>query len=186
DFRGGRLPAACAVDLAGVGAIAARLELRAMRQLCWPLLAVVVVRFVLNPEVLRYPIGATPIVNWILWGYGLAIAALVVGRHFLLASDDKPLIRAVEAAIALLAFVLVTLEVRSLFQRESMAVFDAGFMERSVYVVAWGAFALAALLISRRRGEAMALSWQLSGGLALGAAVIVQVLVANPVSVAAD
>jgi hypothetical protein len=38
--------------------------------LCWPLLAVVVVRFVLNPEVLRYPLGVTPIFNWILWSYG--------------------------------------------------------------------------------------------------------------------
>src|SRR5262249_18141663 len=92
----------------------------------------------------------------------------------------------VEAAIALLAFVLVTLEVRSLFQRESMAVLDAGFMERSAYVLAWGAFALAALWISKRRGEAMALSWQLSGGRGARAAGVVQVVVANPVSVQAD
>ena len=34
-----------------------RLDLIAMRRLCWPLLAVVVVRFVLNPEVLKYPLG---------------------------------------------------------------------------------------------------------------------------------
>jgi uncharacterized membrane protein len=186
ELRREWITVAYAVELAAVAAIAARLDLRAMRQLCWPLLAAVLVRFVLNPEVLHYPVGTTPIINWILWGYGLAIAALVVGRPFLLASNDKPLIRAVEAAIGLLAFVLVTLEVRSLFQRESMAVFDAGVMERSVYVVAWGAFALAALWLSRRRGDALALSWQLSGGLALGAAVIVQVLVANPISVQAD
>ena len=55
------------------------LGLHAMRRLCWPLLAVVVVRFVLNPEVLKYPLGVTPIFNWILWGYGLSIAAFVVG-----------------------------------------------------------------------------------------------------------
>jgi uncharacterized membrane protein len=157
-----------------------------MRRLCWPLLAVVLVRFVLNPELLRYPLGVTPIVNWILWGYGLSIAALVIGRRFLLATNDKALILAVEAAIALLAFVLATLEVRSLFQRESMAVFDAGFMEQSVYVLVWGAYALAALWLTRRRGDAMALSWQLSGGLALAAALIVQVMIANPLSVNAD
>ena len=186
ELRREWITVAYAVELAAVAAIAARLELRAMRLLCWPLLAVVVVRFVVNPEVLRYPLGTTPIVNWMLWGYGLAIAAFVVGRHFLLASGDRPLIRAVEAAIALLAFVLVTLEVRSLFQRQSMAVLDAGFMERSVYVVAWGAYALTALWIARRRGDALALSWQLSGGLALAAAVIVQALVANPAAIPAD
>jgi uncharacterized membrane protein len=186
ELRREWITVAYAVELAAVAAIAARLDLHAMRRLCWPLLAVVVVRFVLNPEVLRYPLGLTPIFNWILWGYGLSIAAFVVGRHFLLATNDRALILAVEAAIALLAFVLATLEVRSLFQRDSMAVFDAGFMERSVYVLVWGAFALAALWTSRRRGGAMALSWQLSGGLALAAAVIVQVMVANPVSVTAD
>jgi uncharacterized membrane protein len=186
ELRREWITVAYAVELAAVAAIAARLELRAMRLLCWPLLAVVVVRFVVNPEVLRYPLGTTPIVNWMLWGYGLSIAAFAVGRHFLLASNDKPLIRAVEAAIALLAFVLVTLEVRSLFQRQSMAVFDAGFMERSVYVVVWGGYALAALWLARRRADELALSWQLSGGLALAAAIIVQTLVANPVAIPAD
>jgi uncharacterized membrane protein len=186
ELRREWITVAYAVEFAAVAAIAARLDLHAMRRLCWPLLAVVAVRFVLNPEVLRYPLGLTPIVNWILWGYGLSIAALVMGRHFLLATNDKALIRAVEAAVALLAFVLATLEVRSLFQRESMAVFDAGFMERSVYVLVWGAYALAALWLARRRGDAMALSWQLSGALALAAAVIVQAMIANPVSVRAD
>ena len=62
-----------------------------MRQLCWPLLAVVVVRFVLNPEVLKYPLGVTPIFNWILWGYGLSIAALVVGLRFLRPTGDERL-----------------------------------------------------------------------------------------------
>ena len=186
ELRREWITVAYAVELAAVAAISARLDLHAMRRLCWPLLAVVVVRFVLNPEVLRYPLGLTPIVNWMLWGYGLSIAAFVVGRHFLLATNDKVLIQAVEAAIALLAFVLATLEVRSLFQRELMVVFDAGFMERSVYVLVWGAYALAALWLARRRGDAMALSWQLSGALALAAAVIVQAMIANPVSVSAD
>jgi uncharacterized membrane protein len=186
ELRREWITVAYAVELAAVAAISARLDLHAMRRLCWPLLAVVVVRFVFNPEVLRYPLGLTPIVNWMLWGYGLSIAAFVVGRHFLLVTNDNVLIQAVEAAIALVAFVLATLEVRSLFQRDSMAVFEAGFMERSVYVLVWGAYALVALWLARRRGDAMALSWQLSGGLAVAAAVIVQAMIANPVSVQAD
>ena len=129
---------AYAIEFAAVAAIAARLDLLAMRQLCWPLLAVVVVRFVLNPEVLKYPLGVTPIFNWILWGYGISIAALVVGLRFLRPTGDERLVRAAEAAVALLAFVLVTLEVRSLFQPGSMAAPDAGFMERSFYVAGVG------------------------------------------------
>ena len=178
---------AYAIELAAVAAIAARLELRAMRLLCWPLLAVVVVRFVVNPEVLKYPLGLTPVFNWILWSYGISIAALVVGLRFLRPTGDQRLARAVEAAVALLVFVLATLEVRSLFQPGTMMVPDAGFTERSFYVAIWGAFALAALWMARRRRDPVALwAWRLSGGLAIATALVVQVLVANPVFEPAD
>ena len=178
---------AYAIELAAVAAIAALLDLRAMRLLCWPLLAVIVVRFVLNPEVLKYPLGITPIFNWILWGYGISIAALVTGLRFLRPTGDERLVRAVEATVALLAFVLATLEVRSLFQPGSMATPDAGFMERSFYVAIWGAFALAALWMARRRQDPVALwAWRLSGGLAVATVLVVQVLIANPVFEPAD
>lgn len=177
---------AYAIELAAVAAIAARLDLRAMRLLCWPLLAVVVVRFVLNPEVLKYPLGVTPLFNWILWGYGISIVALLVGLRFLRPSDDARLVHAVEATVALLAFVLVTLEVRSLFQPGSMETPDAGFQERSFYVAIWGAFALAALWMTRQRPDPVTLwAWRLSGGLALATVLVVQVLIANPVFEAA-
>ena len=178
---------AYAIEFAAVAAIAARLDLLAMRQLCWPLLAVVVVRFVLNPEVLRYPLGVTPIFNWMLWAYGLSIAALLVGLRFLRPTGDERLVRATEAAVALLAFVLVTLEVRSVFQPNSMLVPDAGFMERTFYVLVWGAFALAALWLARTRRDPVALwAWRASGALALATVLLVQVFIANPIAEKAD
>ncbi len=187
EFSREWITVAYAIELAAVAAIAATLNLRAMRLLCWPLLAVIVVRFVLNPEVLKYPLGVTPLFNWILWGYGISIAALVVGLRFLRPTGDERLVRAVEATVALLAFVLATLEVRSLFQPGSMATPEAGFMERSFYVAIWGAFALAALWMARRRPDPVALwAWRLSGGLAVAVVLIVQVLTANPVFEKAD
>ena len=173
---------AYAVELAAVAAIAWKLELVAMRRLCWMLLAVVVVRFVLNPEVLKYPLTVTPFLNWILWGYGISIAALVVGAHYLRKTRSDRLVLAVEASIALLGFVLVTLEVRSLFQPGSMDTPDAAFIERSFYVLIWGAFALAALWAARTFHHVVALwAWRISGMLAAGVAVLVQTLLDNPV-----
>jgi uncharacterized membrane protein len=178
---------AYAVELAAVAAIAAQLGLVALRRLCWPLLAIVVVRFVVNPEILTYPIGLTPIVNWMLWGYGISIAALVVALRFLRPTGDVRLVRAVEAAAALLAFVLLTLEVRSLFQPTNMTTPDASFMERAFYVLVWGAFALAALWKARLDGDVVALwAWRVSGTLAAAVVLFLQVLVANPVVEPAD
>ena len=173
---------AYAVELAAVAAISAQLGLVALRRLCWPLLAIVVVRFVVNPEILSYPIGLTPVLNWMLWGYGISIAALVVALRFLRPTGDIQLVRAVEAAAALLTFVLLTLEVRSVFQPTTMMMPDASFMERAFYVLVWGAFALAALWKTRLDGDLVALwAWRLSGGVAVSVVLIVQVLVANPV-----
>lgn len=187
ELRREWITVAYAVEFAAVAAIAGTLELRAMRQLCWPLLAVVVVRFVLNPEVLEYPLGVTPIFNWILWGYGLSIAALAAGLRFLRPTGDERLLRAAEAAVALLAFALATLEVRSVFQHDAMAAPDAGFMERTFYVLAWGVFALASLWLARARHDVVALwAWRLSGTLAMATALVVQVLIANPIFEEAD
>ena len=182
EFNREWITVAYAVELAAVAAIAWKLELVAMRRLCWALLAVVVVRFVLNPEVLKYPFTVTPILNWILWGYGISITALVVGAHYLRKTGTDRLVLAVEAAAALLAFVLVTLEVRSLFHRGSMDTPDAAFMERSVYVLIWGAFAVAALWSARTFHHIVALwAWRISGALAAGVALLVQTLLDNPV-----
>ncbi len=187
EFNREWITVAYAVEFAAVAAIASRLGLNAMRRLCWPLLAVVVVRFVLNPEVLKYPLGVAPIFNWILWGYGLAIAAFVVGLRFLRPTGDIQLVRATEAAIALLAFVLLTLEVRSVFRADAMMAPDAQFMERAFYVLVWGAFALAALWLARTRRDGVALwAWRISGGLAMALVLVVQVLLANPIFDKAD
>ena len=187
ELRREWITVAYAVEFAAVAAIAAHLGLHAMRRLCWLLLAAVIVRFVLNPEVLKYPLGVTPILNWILWGYGLSIAALVAGLRFLRPTGDKQLVRATEASIALLVFVLLTLQVRSIFRHDAMMAPDARFMERAFYGLVWGAFALAALWLARTRRDVVALwAWRLSGGLAAALVLIVQLLVANPIFERAD
>jgi uncharacterized membrane protein len=187
ELRREWITVAYAVEFAAVAAISAHLGLHAMRRLCWLLLAAVVVRFVLNPEVLKYPLGVTPIFNWILWGYGLSIVAFIVGLRFLRPTGDQQLVRATEAAIALLAFVLLTLEVRSVFRHDAMMAPDARFMERAFYVLVWGAFALAALWLARTRGDVVALwAWRVSGSLAVALVLVVQVLLANPIFDKAD
>jgi uncharacterized membrane protein len=178
------MTAAYAVVFAAVAVIAARLDLVAMRRLCWPLLAVVVVRFVLNPEVLSYPRGTTPVFNWILWSYGLSIAALAIGLRFL---RERWLVLATEAAIALLGFVLITLEVRSVFQPQAMSVPTTVFMERTFYVLAWGAFALGVLWLARTRRDPVTLwAWRVSAALAVATAVVIQTMLANPILERAD
>jgi uncharacterized membrane protein len=184
ELRRETMTVAYAVEFAAVAIIAGRLDLVAMRRLCWPLLAVVVVRFVFNPEVLRYPLGTVPVFNWILWSYGVSIASLAIGLRFL--RIDRWLILATEAAIALLGFALLTLEVRSVFQPQAMSVPASDFMERTWYGLVWGGFALAALSLARH-GDVVALwAWRVSAGLAVAMVLVVQTFMANPIFERAD
>ena len=177
---------AYAIELAAVAYIAVRLELWAMRQICWGLLAVVVIRFVLNPYLLDYPTGATPIFNWMLWSYGISIAALVVGRSYLRSTPEERLVRAIEASIALLAFTLLTLEVHSLFP-PSKDMPSPGFMERALLGAVWGAFAVACLWLARLRLDPVLLwAWRLSGSLAAVLVIGLQVFLLNPIAQVAD
>ena len=90
--------------------------------------------------------------------------------------------------MALLAFVLVTLEVRSVFQPDSMLAPDARLHgARHSMSLVWGAFALAALWLARTRRDPVALwAWRASGGLALATVLVVQVFIANPIFEKAD
>ena len=181
ELRREWITVAYAVEFAVIAHIARRLDLEAMRRLCWPLLAAVVVRFVLNPEVLRYPLGTTPLVNWMLWGYGAAIVALWIGRRALATAGDPRLVQATEAAIGLLAFTLATLEIRSLFHGQDMLSREATFVERALYVLVWGAFAVAALWLNRLRPAPVTLwAWRLAGLAALLLVTVVQVGFGNP------
>jgi len=60
-------------------------------------------------------------------------------------------------------------------------------MERTFYVLVWGAFALAALWMARTRRDPVALwAWRASGTLALATVLVVQVFVANPIAQKVD
>ena len=81
----------------------------------------------------------------------------------------------------------MTVEVRSVLQRDSMDVPEAAFMERAFYVLIWGAFALGAPWVARTRQHIVALwAWRIVGALAAAVALVVQTLIANPVFGGAD
>lgn len=178
---------AYALTLPAVAWIAWKLDLPILRWLCWLIVGVVTVRLVVNPAVLDYPLGRWPLVNWILYTYGLAAVAFWLANWFLKLWADDELTVIVDAAAALFLFLLVTLEIRSLFHPDGLARERMDFMERATYVAAWGVFALLALMRDSRASSSMGRwVWRFAGGLAMAAAVVVQSLLLNPVFVGGD
>jgi uncharacterized membrane protein len=178
---------AYALALPAVAWIAWKLDLRILRWLCWLVAGIVTVRLVANPWVLDYRLGGWPILNWILYTYGLSTLAFWVANWFLKLAAEDALTVLVDAAATLFLFLLVTLEIRSLFHPDGMARERLDFLERATYVAAWGIFALLALLRDSQSPSRTGLwTWRLVGGLALGGAVLFQGLLLNPMFIGGE
>jgi uncharacterized membrane protein len=109
------LTAAWALEAAALAWLAGRLALPVLRHLSIALGAIVLVRLFANPFLLSCDVGGTPVFNWILFGYGVPLAAFAL-TAFLCRRDqeDHPAI-AFEVGSIALALALSALEVRHYF-----------------------------------------------------------------------
>src|SRR6185312_15671140 len=106
------LSVALALHLPAMGWIDGRVRAPVIRWLALIVAAGVLVRLVLNPYVLEYPLAATPIFNWLLYGYGVpALAFIVATRQFGSRGDDLTT-AVLEAGSIVFTTALLTLELR--------------------------------------------------------------------------
>ena len=75
------LTVALALHLPAIGWVETRTRVAALRWVALAIAVAVLVRLVANPYVLDYPLGATPVFNWLLYGYGVPAAAFIVATR---------------------------------------------------------------------------------------------------------
>ena len=178
------LTVALSLLLPAIAWVSAALNLRSLRPAAFTVAAVVLVRLVLNYNVLDYPLGSVPGLNWILYGYGVpALAFWWAARRFRQEGpDDKgdSLVLLLEGGAMVLAWLLVTFEIRSLIAGD-LASRNYGLVEQSLQTVAWLAMAYGWLRAYRRSGRATLLwGWRLLAGLAALHSPLFQLLYSNP------
>ena len=133
------------------------------------LFGVVGARLIVNPEVLRYQPRGAPIVNWLLYTYGVPVLATFAGAWLLRrtealrgddpeydwAAGDRTLIVPLVAALGLvLLFVLINVEIADYFSQGQYLQFDSTpRLERDLaYSIAWGLYSLLLLGLGIWRG----------------------------------
>jgi uncharacterized membrane protein len=145
-----------------------RVPHRGLRATGVVLLVAAFARLALNPAVLTYHArSSTPIFNWYLYTYGIAIACLFIGARWLrrpgvdpatpdepvLGSDARPILNALGTV---LAFLLLNLEIADYFTpagaRAITFDFSGNFARDMTYTIAWALFALGLLLVSFWQG----------------------------------
>ena len=174
------LSVALALHLPAMGWIDGRVRAPILRRLALGVAAAVLVRLVLNPYVLDYPLAATPIFNWLLYGYGVpALAFIVATRQFGSRADDLTT-AVLEGGSIVFATALLTLELRhALTARIDAPLSDLG--RDASNALLWLALSGGLLWLGARKARPV-LTW---GGIVLFAAataqiVLWQVPIANP------
>lgn len=174
------LTVALSLQLPAIAWISTRMNLRPLRPVALLIAAVVLVRLIVNYNILSYPLGTLPAFNWILYGYGLpALAFWWSARRFRSIVDDR-LVLVLEGGALVLAWLLVTYEIRSLIAGE-LGSRSYDLAEQSLQTVAWLGMAYAWLRAYRRSGRvALLWGWRLLAGLAALHSPLFQLLLSNP------
>jgi uncharacterized membrane protein len=146
------LTVAWALEVTALVWLAGRFKLPVLSGLARLMALLVAARLLVNFSVLEYPIGTDPLFNWLLYGYGLPLAAFAAAAW--LARRQGPgeaqFATLLEAGALAFAFVLVTLEVRQLYHPGTPGSGEPGLAEAASLASAWAALGLGLLVTDRR------------------------------------
>ncbi|WP_119418435.1 DUF2339 domain-containing protein [Desertibaculum subflavum] len=137
-FRTGWLTVALAVELPALAWIYLQLPLRALRRVALALAGIAIVRLLFNPEVAAYDLGGWPILNPLLYTYGLpALAFALAARLF--ARDRRDLtVEVLEGGAIAFVVALASLQIRHAACGGSIDCADSGLVEAAALTLAWG------------------------------------------------
>jgi uncharacterized membrane protein len=110
----GWLTIALALMVPGIAWVAQKRPLPALRVLAAAVAALVAARLVWEPRIVGDAVGARPIFNWLLYGYGIPAAAFWLAGHLLRRRGDDVPARMVDAGAIVLTVLAAFLQIRHL------------------------------------------------------------------------
>lgn len=147
----GSLTVGIALSALGAAWVADRTAVPALRHAVAALAVLVAARLAWDPTVVGRDVGATPILNWLLWGYGLpALAFWGAARSLARTARDRVVLLCETLAI-LLAAIWVFLEIRHALHDGNPFAPGSGLLEAGLLVTEGLAFTLLLARMERRR-----------------------------------
>lgn len=156
---------AWALEAAAVFRLFGRLPHPGLRLFGAVLFALVGARLLLNPELLAYHERGWPILNWLLYTYGIAASSCLLGARWLSRAEGEGRLRqrgvrptrvpqAVSLLGLLLVFALVNLEIADYFSPGRALVLTgvSGYARDLTTSTAWGIYAMLLLVVGVWRG----------------------------------
>jgi uncharacterized membrane protein len=149
----GWLTIALALMSLGTAWISLQRPIPFLRSLAAILAGIVVLRIGYEPRIVGNAVGATPVFNWLLWGYGIPALSFWAASHFLRRRGDDPPLRVVESAAILFTVLLVFMEIRHAVNGGDVYRDTAGLTEVALQVCATLAMAIGLERLRIRTGS---------------------------------
>ncbi|MBR1218094.1 DUF2339 domain-containing protein [Bradyrhizobium sp. U87765 SZCCT0131] len=170
----GWLTIALALMSAGTAWIANQRPIPFLRWLAAILTAIVTLRIGYEPRIAGAAVGTTPVLNWLLWGYGVPALSFWTAAHLLRRRGDDVPLRMMEAAAILFTVLLAFMEIRHAINRGDVYAPQAGLAEVALQVCVAIAMAIGLERLRLRSGSivhnigAIVLAAYAAGGILLG------------------
>ncbi|MFG1477727.1 DUF2339 domain-containing protein [Xanthobacter sp. V4C-4] len=138
----GWLTVGLALAALGVAWVSTRRPLPGLRQLAAGLGLVVLARVGWDPTIAGADLGATPVFNWLLWGYGVPALAFAAAARLLAGASDDWSRRVLESLALVFAVLLAALEVRHLAHGGDVFATGTRLFETGLLASVYGAYAV--------------------------------------------
>src|SRR5262245_19639730 len=137
----------------GIAWVADRRPLPMLRTLCGAIVILLALRVAWNPRIVGDDIGTTPILNWLLWGYGVPAVSFWVAGHILRRRGDDFAARSVDSAAILFTALTALFEIRHLMNDGDIYRPRTGLGELGLQVSIWLAMTIGFEHIRARTGS---------------------------------
>jgi uncharacterized membrane protein len=174
------LTVALSIQLPALAWINTRIRTASLQAIAGVVAAIVLIRLVLNVNILGYAPSASPVTSWVVYGYGIPAISFLWSARLFRALKAERIIALLEAGGLAFCVLLVSLEIR-LFVAGSLTATHYGLLEQSLQSIAWLAVGSALAAYHQRKAHRVSFYGAMIL-LALAAAqiVILQILLCNP------
>jgi uncharacterized membrane protein len=190
ELEHGWIAVGWALLLPAIAWIDSQLRIVWLRYAAWIAAGLVLTRLLPGPWIGGFPTGSTPIFNWLLYGYGIPMAAFAGAAWLFRRRADDALVTLLQAGSIAIGVLLTTLEIHHLFHRNlrftAPVLRDIDIGELSCLIIAWLSMALGLLHLPGDRPALYRKSARIVTGLAIAALVLGPLLLANPLLAAQD
>ena len=175
------LTVAMSVQLVALGWIYRHIPERSLEKIALAIAGVVLIRLVVNPNILDYGLSGTTSFTWILYGYGIPAITFYGAAKLFRESKLAPLVMGLQAGSLVFAVLLVSFHIR-LFIAGSLDNSVYGLLEQSLHSITWLSIGTALAIRHQRRPHMIALyGSRILLAVAAGQIVIFQLLASSPI-----